>query len=267
MLKDLGHKGQQTFVDWVNGGGRYVGWRWGGAQLPWALGLSQARYGYPSISLRDILIRADLDPSSPLTKTAGNQTWFVYDGDVVMRTSPASGVAARFPTQQQGGVEVNGYPGGTDQLLGQGVVADEQAGSGRVITFALDPNYRDESAGSRKLLWNAIFGPDPDGHRAGAPAVAFDPALVARRRSDLADDNTINGLLVSVAPGDAATARSVLASFGARVHRVRTIDNRAVLFAVENPGAKSFEQHPFAREIPGALQKAGIRMLGFRAPE
>ncbi len=267
VLKDLGTKGQQTFVDWVNGGGRYVGWRWGGAQLPWALGLSQARYGYPSISLRDILIRADLDPSSPLSETAGNQTWFVYDGDVVMRTSPASGVAARFPTQQQGGVEVNGYPGGTDQLLGQGVVADEQAGSGRVITFALDPNYRDESAGSRKLLWNAIFGPDPDGHRAGAPAVAFDPALVARRRSDLADDNTINGLLVSVVPGDAATARSVLASFGARVHRVRTIDNRAVLFAVENPGAKSFEQHPFAREIPGALQKAGIRMLGFRAPE
>ena len=37
----LGHKGQRALVDWVNGGGRYIGWRWGGAQIPWALGLSE----------------------------------------------------------------------------------------------------------------------------------------------------------------------------------------------------------------------------------
>ena len=73
MLERLGHKGQRALVDWVNGGGRYIGWRWGGAQIPWALGLSEARYGYPSIPLRDVLLRARLDPSSPLTRKAGTR--------------------------------------------------------------------------------------------------------------------------------------------------------------------------------------------------
>lgn len=264
-LDKLGHQGQKAIVDWVNAGGRYVGWRWGGAQLPWALGLSEARYAYPSVSLRDILIRASLDTSSPLTAKAGSDAWFVYDGDLIMWKKPPTGVVAWFPTRDQGGVEINGFPGGSRVLLGQGVAADERVGTGRVITFAMDPNYRDEAVGSRKLLWNAIFGPDPDGRPAAA--VAYDPALVAGRASDLVDEATMNALLVSVPPGDATTARSVLESFGARVRRVPTFDNEAVLFAVENPRVQTLDQHPFAREIPGALEGAGIEVLSFRAPE
>ena len=266
MLGRLGHKGQRAIVDWVNRGGRYIGWRWGGSQLPWALGLSSARYGFPSISLRDILIRAHLNPSSPLTRKAGKEAWFVYDGDLLMWKKPTgNALAAWFPKHQGGGIEVNGYPGGTRLLVGTGVVADERAGRGRVITSALDPNYRDESVGSRKILWNALFGPDP--HRRSAAAVTYDANEVARRIPQLIDDATINALLISVPPGDAAAARSVLASFGSEVHRVPTFDHEAVLLAVDNPDVQSFEQHPFAREIPGALQGAGIEMLGFRAPE
>jgi hypothetical protein len=266
MLGRLGHKGQRAIVDWVNRGGRYIGWRWGGSQLPWALGLSTARYGFPSISLRDILVRARLDPSSPLTRKAGKYAWFVYDYDLLMWKKPAgNALAAWFPKQRHGGIEVNGYPGGTRLLLGQGVVADERAGRGRVITSGLDPNYRDESVGARKILWNAVFGPDPD--RRAAAAVTYDENEVARRMPHLIDDETINALLVSVPPGDAAAARSVLAAFGSGVHRVPTFDHEAVLLAVDNPDVHSFEQHPFAREIPGALQGAGIEMLGFRAPE
>jgi hypothetical protein len=134
-----------------------------------------------------------------------------------------------------------------------------------VITSGLDPNYRDESVGSRKILWNAVFGPDPN--RSAAAAVIYDANEVARRIPQLVDDATINALLVSVPPGDADAARSVLASFGSGVHRVPTFDHEAVLLAVDNPNVHSFEQHPFAREIPGALQGAGIEMLGFRAPE
>ena len=266
MLERLGHKGQRALVDWVNGGGRYIGWRWGGAQIPWALGLSEARYGYPSIPLRDVLLRARLDPSSPLTRKAGSEAWFVYDYDVVMWKKPSgNALAAWFPKQQGGGIEVNGYPGGTRLLLGSGVVADEKVGRGRVITSGLDPNYRDETIGSRKILWNAVFGPDPDGRPAAA--VTYDADEVARRIPHLVDDATMNALLVSVPPGEAGAARSVLASFGSRVHRVPTFDHEAVLFAVDNPHVQSLEQHPFAREIPGALERAGVETLGFRAPE
>jgi hypothetical protein len=182
-----------------------------------------------------------------------------------MSKKPSTGVVAWFPTREQGGVEINGFPGGSRVLLGQGVAADERVGAGRVITFALDPNYRDESVGSRKILWNAIFGPDRDGRPAAA--VTYDAGLVARRRRDLVDDATMTALMVSVPPGEAAAAQSVLASFGSAVRRVPAADNEAVLFAVDNPDVLEFDQHPFAWEIPGALERAGIEVLGFRAPE
>ena len=264
-LDRLGHKGQRAIVDWVNGGGRYVGWRWGGAQLPWALGLSEARFGYPSTAIRDILVQVHLDPSSPLAARVGKRVWMVHDGDLVMFAKPRRSVAAWFPGRHEGGLEINGFPGGTRVLEGNGVIADELVGGGRVITSSLDPSYRAETIGARKILWNAILGPNPAA-RAGAPAV-YDPAVVARRARTLVDDEALTSVQVSVRPEDAASTRRILASFGANVRRLPTVDDEAVLFAVADPQALSLEEHPFAREIPATLRRSGVALLGFRMPE
>ncbi len=264
-LDRLGHKGQRALVDWVNGGGRYVGWRWGGSQLPWALGLSNARFGYPSTSIRDILVQVHLDRKSPLAAGVGKRVWMVHDGDLVMFEKPLGAVVGWFPGRHEGDLEINGFPGGTRVLVGNGVIADELVGAGRVITSSLDPSYRAETIGARKILWNAIVGPDPAA-RARAP-VAYDPAIVARRVTTLIDDAALTSVQVSVRPQDAASARHILASFGAKVRRLPTVDHEAVLFAIDDPEALGLEQHPFAREIPSALRRAGVTMLGFRTPE
>ena len=261
-LRLLGRSGQRKIVDFVNDGGRMIAYRFGGAELAWALGLSGARYGETGTGIRDVLLRVELDSESPLARGVGRYVWMTYDGDYMMHNDPP-GIVARFPTRDGDDFEVNGFPGGTRVLPGRGVITDERIGAGRVITSALELNYRCETVGAQRILWNAIFGANPD-RGAAREAVSFDPDEVDRRAATLEADELLSAIFVAVPFSDAAEAERILSAFGAPVRRVPSVDG--VGFAVENRDELSEEEHPFAGSIPDALESSGVEVLAFRAP-
>jgi hypothetical protein len=179
-----------------------------------------------------------------------------------MANDPA-GVVARFPTRASGDFAVNGFPGGTRILPGRGVVTDELVAAGRVITSSHEFNYRAETIGAQRVLWNAIFGPDPTSTARRAP-VAYDEQLVARRAATLEPDDRPMAITLTVAKDDAAETERFLDGYGVRVRRVPS--SAGVRFALDNPDELSEEEHPFAAAIPGELTDRGIDVLGFRAP-
>jgi hypothetical protein len=240
-----------------------VGYRWGSAQLPGILGLTSTTFGYAQTSIRDVLLRVELDKNSPLAAGLGRFIWLVHDFDMVMRRSPRDALAAWFPTQESGDFAVNGFPGGTRVLRGRGLIADELVGRGRVITCALDLNYRAETIGGQRIIWNAIFGSDPAIAR--SPAAVFDADAIARRAASLPEDSVFAAITVTVARADAPRARQLLRRYGERVRRFGA-DIDQVTFAIDNPNELTLEEHPFAAAIPGDLERAGITLLDLHAP-
>ena len=80
-LQYLGATGAKALKDFVNHGGRYVGYRGGGARLMAALGITTAGFQgfYPSITIDGTLVRMAVDPSSPLAKGVGPLAWGLFD--------------------------------------------------------------------------------------------------------------------------------------------------------------------------------------------
>jgi hypothetical protein len=267
-LKHLGERGQRRLVRWVNDGGRYVGWRWGSAQLPYVLGLTDNRLTYPRTYIRDILLRVMLDQGSPLAKGLGNAIWMVMDGDVMMMRLDRVDAPDTTPgwlSSDPDGFAVNGVVAGTRPLRGKGVITDEPVGDGRVIVSALDLNWKAETVGAQKVLWNAIFGEDPTWARQRRAPVRFDAGAVARRAAQVPHDALPMSFWVTVGSGDAAEARAALRGLGADVRRMPAEDGE-VTFVVANPEELSVEEHRFAGRIPFLLQDRGIDVRGFRGP-
>jgi hypothetical protein len=67
-----------------------------------------------------------------------------------------------------------------------------------------------------------------------------------------------------VRPSSADRAEAVLDEFGAR-YRVQRSRGR-VGYLIANPGELTVDEHPFARELPSALERAGVSTIAFRAP-
>jgi hypothetical protein len=159
ISQKLGKAGKRALVDWVNAGGRYVGYR-GGAELATRYGISTAQLQQPNTVIPGSLIRVELDQSSPLADGVGDFAWVMYDGDRIL--NPVGGTApVTYPAFGSPDFAVSGLPTGADRLGGTAAVVDEPMGSGRTIVFSVDPNYRAWTEGTQQILWNAILGPNP----------------------------------------------------------------------------------------------------------
>ena len=68
-----------------------------------------------------------------------------------------------YPTRNSpaGDWFVSGYEVGASELGGTQRSWDEAYGDGRVVAFAGEPNFRGFTDGTQKVLWNAVYGPDP----------------------------------------------------------------------------------------------------------
>jgi hypothetical protein len=177
-LRKLGKDGQRELIRWVNRGGRLVAWRYGAARLAYALGISRAVYdGVPGNS-DGPMVKALIDPDSPLGENVGRSVWALVDTSAMR--APATVSPIRFPTEESGKFRVSGLRRGTHWLMGTTAVADEPVGRGRSIVFSFDPAYGGGSEGTQKVLFNAILGPDPDGFGRGAPA-RYDADEIQRR--------------------------------------------------------------------------------------
>jgi hypothetical protein len=69
---------------------------------------------------------------------------------------------------------------------------------------------------------------------------------------------------LAVQPQSAQSAAGVLDSFGARYQTQRSPGRVAYLIA--NPDELTADEHPFAGELPAALERAGVATIAFRAP-
>jgi zinc carboxypeptidase len=155
----LGKAGKRALVEWVDAGGRYIGYR-GGAELATRYGISTAKLQQPNSVIPGSLIRVQLDPSSPLAEGVGGFDWVMYDADRII--NPVGGTApVTYPAFGSPDFAVSGLPTGADRLGGTAAVIDEPMGDGRTIVFSTDPNYRAWTEGMQQVLWNAILGPDP----------------------------------------------------------------------------------------------------------
>ncbi len=261
----LGSAGRKALLDWVNAGGRYIGWR-GGVDLAARLGLTTARIAEPHSDVAGTLIRVAVDPGSPLAAGVGAFNWVFYDYDVVMTASSPSTVVARFPAFGSEDFFVSGFARGESELGGTAAVIDEPVGTGRVVSFSTDPNFRAWTVGMQKMLRNAVLG----GERfaAGAAPRAGSPARAgAERASKDAAANVAaleSPLRLSVDPPSVDAASAVVARYGASYTLRRWADKATFLIA--NPTGLSGDEHPYAATLPDALLAAGVRVIAFRAP-
>jgi hypothetical protein len=155
----LGAAGEAAIVDWVRDGGRYVGYKYGGALIAQRMGITSARFRNSPYAIPGSLIRVRLDRRSPLADGVGRCVWVVFDDDDTVRVRP-SVAPMRYPELGHG-FEVSGASLHTQKLAGQPAAVDEPFGDGRVVLFPYNLNFRLLTQGTQRILWNAIFGPDP----------------------------------------------------------------------------------------------------------
>jgi hypothetical protein len=258
----LGAAGQAALRSWVEAGGRYVGWQ-GGTVLAARLGVSTVSLADPTSDVPGTLFRVKVDPRSPLAAGVGRFAWNFYSYDPVMRASRPADVVVSYPAADSPDWFTSGFASGAAELGGTAAVVDERVGRGRTVAFATEPNFRAFTDGTAKLLLNAIVGRDPA--RTGSPAAA---ELSAARRSAEARAAALPGaprpIRVSVPAAAADRTEAVLRGFGAQWSR-RDTGGRAA-FTVANRAEQGVDQHPWARDLPAALSRAGVRPIAVVLP-
>jgi hypothetical protein len=261
----LGPTGRKAIIDWVNGGGRYVGWRRGGTVLAAMLGVSTAELSEPTSSVAGALLRVQVDEASPLDAGVGPFNFVFYDFDLVMTADDPAHVPVRFPDSSSDDFFISGFGEGHEELGETAAVVDEPVGSGRVIVFSTDPNFRAWTEGMQRHLWNAILGPDPV---AGAAAAAGSAARADEEAEARAAARTLvsldSPLRITVGAGSARSTRVLLERFDARYVTRRAPGK--VFFLIRNPRGLTVEEHPMALRLAEALQISRVTVIAFKGP-
>lgn len=259
----MGLAGVAALRAWVNGGGRYVGWR-GGALLAARLGLTDAQFTDPTSDVPGSMFRVNVSPSSPLAAGVGPTAWQFYEFDLLMRTPNPAHAVVSYPPADSPGWFSSGFAEGAQELGGTAAVLDEPVGAGRSVLFAAEPNFRALTDGTAKLLLNAIVGPRPAAPPAAAATAAADPAQAAAARTAAGLTWLESPIRVTVAAADGDRAGAALRAFDAGWVR-RDLGDR-VSFVLDNPAGLTADEHPFAGRIPAALRGAGVRPLAVTLP-
>jgi hypothetical protein len=261
-FRRLGDDGKRAIRRWVRGGGRYVGYRGGGAKMAQALGLTTAEFRDPLADVPGSVVRVELDRNHPLAQGIGRWCWILVDSDDVIHGWARGTAPVRFPRGPRNGFYVSGLADGESQLYGTPAVIDEQARRGRVVLMPSDPFFDAHMEGSRKILWNAIFGRDPR-RTARIDPTAYERGTDRARRAALADPGWPAAIRVSVGAGDEDEVRRLLRRFGAR-YRVAH-DGDVARFRIRNGRELSAEEHPWLNEFALELQRARVDVRGFSA--
>jgi hypothetical protein len=248
--------------DWVNRGGRYVGWL-DGAVLASGVGVSSATFESAEangISSPGALFRTQIDRRSRLGDDNGRFVWAFWDSRYVMRDNGAP-VAVRFPAAGTEDFFVSGYADGEEALGGTPAVLDERVGRGRTVSFAFEPNFRAFTDGTQELLRDAIFGRGRGHHHGHRPHGARAAARGSVRRLEVGH----SPVRLVVATRGATAAKALLDRFGLRYRSARSA--KRVAFAIAHGGgAAADEAKPWTRELARALQRERVPVVMYRVP-
>jgi hypothetical protein len=252
----MGKQGRKALKRWVANGGRLVTMA-GGTELAARMGLTTARLRSPRSDVPGSLIRAQVR-RGPLARGVGDTVWSFYEYDNVMK-APDRDVAVRYPSRHSRLWQVSGFARKARELGGTAVVVDAPYRGGRVVSFAADPNFRGYTDGTQKILWNAIYGPDPQskGTVTAIPAKRLAAAKAATHLRTYA-----NRMVVTVR---ASVADEVARIFGQVGRSPKTAKLSAGVVQFRIPMA-SAEESPIAAGVVRRLQALGDDVLAVRLP-
>jgi hypothetical protein len=170
----------------------------------------------------------------------------------------------RFPAFGSEDFFVSGFASGEDELGGTAAVADEPVGTGRLVLFTTDPNYRAWTQGMQKILWNALFGADPWAGRApnaGSAARAADEAAAIAAAEALPDSSAIR---LSVHQRDADATRALIRRYTTSYTVAKATGK--FTFLIANPNGLAADEHPYIGLLSQDLVDAGIAPVALRVP-
>jgi hypothetical protein len=92
-----------------------------------------------------------------MADTAG--VYFTNSTTLDVAQAPKARVIARYPARGED-VLMSGFLTGGAQIAGKAAAAEVPLGQGRVVLFGFRPQYRGQSVGTFKMLFNALLAGD-----------------------------------------------------------------------------------------------------------
>jgi hypothetical protein len=203
------------------------------------------------------------DASTPVTLGAGEEAFFFNLGERVL--SPST--SGRTPVRYAEGDDFwfSGYGVGVEPLAGTAGVVEESLGSGAVVLFSGEPNFRGYTEGVSFFLANALASPSARAALGAPPGDVSAPAFAgavaaARRTGDGVGIGPGRPISLEVAQADLARAQALLGRFTTDVALEWTARGTAIL-RVPNPRGLDFEAHPFVHRLMPAFEQEGITLV------
>lgn len=122
------------------------------------------------------LLRVDIDTSNPLAWGMEKDAaiWFEHSPAFAPSFEAASGDVINVATYPAGNPLMSGWLLGDQLLQGHTALLDAPLGAGHVVMFGFRPQYRGQSYGTFKLLFNALYYFGDVARRGGSSAKAAD---------------------------------------------------------------------------------------------
>ena len=252
----LGRQGRQALRHWVADGGRLVTMA-GATELAARMELTTARLRSPESDVPGALVRARMS-GGPLAGGVGDTVWSFYYYDYVMRAAKKS-VSVRFPAGNSRYWAISGFARGARELARTAVAVDERYRRGRVVAFAADPNFRGFTAGTQRIVWNAIYRRDPVdlqqvARREAARRLAAQAAQELRRYT--------NRMVITIDADVQSAAEQALGRYDLGPTATRLAAN-IVQYRIP---MGSVESSPFAAHLLSDLAALGDGVLAVRLP-
>ncbi|MCP3788111.1 carboxypeptidase [Micromonospora sp. A3M-1-15] len=252
--------GQANLRNWIAQGHTYLGLRNEGTRMARAAGLTSTTEKAKPADYRMIgsHLRVDVDGSSPVALGRPAEDFEFNNSDSILNPSSTGTNVLTYPSGDT--FWANGYTTRSEVLKGTVALVDEPTGAGRAVLFAFNPLFRAYNENGLHLVANALLYPSgAAADRGGARrTTGVDPARAAAAAQPVADDlgGEWRPITVEVAAADRGRAEAVVARY-TDTARVSEVDGSAYL-VIPNPAGLQADEHPFLRDLVGALREARI---------
>jgi hypothetical protein len=245
---------------WIEAGGTYIGTARpggsGGTAYAVTNGFTTAQESEPArLQVPGTMFRTKVNKKSPVSLGASRTAYWYHLGERVLTRTETGVNSVTFPQGKQ--IWFSGYAEGEEGLANTAALVDEKLGSGHVVLFSGEPNYRAYTEGVSFFLANALTYPKKEPpaatdvlSRASAPLVA---RAIASAKPAIGPGRPIS-IVVSVSQRNAALR--AVERFDARAS-VRVVAGRAYL-KIPNPRGLEVDAHPYIRRLMPALLAAGV---------
>lgn len=171
-----------AFDDFVRGGGTIVAWNQGATGVVNALHLP-VKNVVAGLARREYftggsIMRAFVDTMHPIMAgMPASADVFVFNSPVFTTLEGFDGaVLAKYPNE--GPILRSGYLSGEKHMQGMAAALDVKHDRGHVILFAFQPQWRGQSTGTFRVVFNStLFGGDVSAQARGAPGFWSPPTL------------------------------------------------------------------------------------------